>query len=53
MVLSKISETKYPNKVAENAKINDEYKNVANELSEYAISLFYEICKIPHGTKNE
>ena len=51
--MPKIGETAYPNKVAENAKISDAYKDVANELSEYAISQFYEISKIPHCNGNE
>lgn len=51
--MPKIGETTYPNKIAENANINEKYKDVANELSEYAISQFYEISKIPHCNGNE
>ena len=40
----------YPNKLAESAVISDQYKEIANSLSESAIDEFLAITKIPRET---
>lgn len=52
--LPKISEMKFPNTVAENAKISDKYKDIAENLSNNAIAIFRnEITKIPRESGKE
>lgn len=49
----KIQEGKFPNTIAENAKVADEYVGVANEMTDFAINEFSEnISKIPRKSKN-
>lgn len=50
---SKIQEGKFPNTVAENAKVAEQYVGIANEMSDFAIKEFTEnISKIPRKSKN-
>lgn len=42
----------YPNKIAENAQISEEYKDIANTLSDSAIDEFLTITKIPRNSGN-
>ena len=48
--VQKIEKMTYPNKVAEKACIIDEYKNVANLMSETLIDEFLPLCDIPHSS---
>ena len=50
---NKIQEGKFPNTVAENAKVADQYVAIANEMSDFAIKELTEnISKIPRKSKN-
>lgn len=42
----------YPNKIAENAQISKEYKELADQLSEATLSQLYDISKVPRESGN-
>lgn len=46
--MRKIEMMKYPNDVAENAVICEEYKSIANDFSEQIVNEFISLCAIPH-----
>ncbi|MDO5328676.1 MAG: M20/M25/M40 family metallo-hydrolase [Coriobacteriia bacterium] len=50
--MQKITEMTYPNKVAEDAKLDPRYEQTAKELASDLIKEFLELCKIPHPSKH-
>ena len=46
--VQKIEKMTYPNKVAENASVCDEYKENANIMANTIIDEFLPLCDIPH-----
>ena len=46
--MRKIEKMKYPNKVAEKAKISAEYKQPAEDMAQTLVDEFLPLCEIPH-----
>ncbi|MDO5328704.1 MAG: M20/M25/M40 family metallo-hydrolase [Coriobacteriia bacterium] len=49
----KLEQSGYPNTIAENAKVSDKYKDVAQEISNNAIDEYMEMSDIPHRSEHE